>query len=165
MIPRDPGKGQVMIDLPAEVLGLACRLYLEEAYPQGPATIPSVLRAYWDIPADADVDDLLEPSPQTRGHCQKVLGPRPGYQLRLGCVGFQHLKLTLQGMPSDGQMTWLFSVDTHDSWHHPANPDRAAWLELQAANRAIKARIERAWENAGLLTLNRLLREELARAR
>jgi hypothetical protein len=36
-------------------------------------------------------------------------------------------------------------------------------MELQTANRRLKEQIESAWEEAGLLTFNGLLRRELAR--
>ena len=49
--------------------------------------------------------------------------------------------------------------------HGMAHPDAAAWIALQAANRELKGRIERAWEAAGLLTHNSLLRRELQTAR
>src|SRR5437764_12504407 len=135
MSPPDPEPGPLMIDLPPDLLSRACRVYLEEAYPEGAASVSPCLRVYWDIPADADLDEYLVPSQRTRAFCQVLSGRHPGYQLRLGCADFPHLKMTIQGVPSDGQVCWLFGVDTHDSWHHPEHPDRAAWVALQASNR------------------------------
>lgn len=164
-VPQTPHRVPLMFDLPTDLFSRACRLYLEEAYPDGPASLTPSLRAYWEIPVDADVEDYLAPSSKTRAFCQVLSGTHPGYQLRLGCAAYPYLKMTIQGMPSEGQNCWLFGVDTHDSWHHPEHPDRAKWIALQSANRSLKARIETAWEAAGLLTQNRLLREELARSR
>jgi hypothetical protein len=57
----------------------------------------------------------------------------------------------------------VFSVDTHDGiFFDPAHPDAANWAELQQSNRALKEQIEHAWEEAGLLTFNALLRRELS---
>src|SRR4051794_6053127 len=140
-----------MVTVSAEQLSLACRIYLDEAYPDGPDSVPAALRAYWEIPADADIELYL--TPHHPGVCQFMPGSRPGYRLRLGRAGFSYLRLTLQAVPRDGLTVWLFGVDTHDSWTHPEHPDARAWLALQAANREFKTRTERAWEHAGLLTL------------
>jgi hypothetical protein len=61
-----------------------------------------------------------------------------------------------------GEQDLVFSVDTHDQIRvDPKHPDALAWAELQNANRKLKEKIERAWEAAGLLTFNALLRREL----
>ena len=63
--------------------------------------------------------------------------------------------------------TCVFAVDTHDAYstEHsqapPDHPDAAGWHELQSANRALKEKIEEAWDAAGILTHNGLLRLEL----
>jgi hypothetical protein len=82
-----------------------------------------------------------------------------GYAFRLGSTVFPHLKLQVVGQ-SDGEL--VFSVDTHDQVRVPlGHPDAAAWAQVQAANRKLKEEIEHAWEAAGLLTFNALLRREL----
>ena len=82
-----------------------------------------------------------------------------GYAFRLGSSVFPHLKLQVVGQ-SDEEL--VFSVDTHDQVRVPANhPDAAGWAQIQTANRKLKEEIERAWEAAGLLTFNALLRREL----
>ena len=58
-------------------------------------------------------------------------------------------------------------VDTHDAFSKtavyppPDHPDAAAWAKLQTTNRQLKEAIERAFEAAGLLTFNALLRGDL----
>jgi hypothetical protein len=56
----------------------------------------------------------------------------------------------------------VFSVDTHDAiCLDTRNPDASRWTEFQRSNCRLKEQIERAWEEAGLLTFNALLRREL----
>jgi len=150
--------------LTAPVLSQSCRIFLEQAYPRGPASIPASRLAFWMIPDDADVDDFLPPSPLAAGVARQLFGPHPGYTLGLGCDGFPFLRLTLQCVEHLDQVRCLCSVDTHDTWHHPEHRDATAWLARQAANRELKSRIEHAWEAAGLLTQNGLLRLQLQRA-
>jgi hypothetical protein len=129
------------------------------AYPEGEPSIPAAKRAYLRIQAESAFDLLLQ-APV----CQLL--PRPeggirGYAFRLGSNAFPHLKLQVVGQ---GDRELVFSVDTHDQVRvDPRHPDAFAWADLQAANRKLKEEIERAWEAAGLLTFNALLRRELER--
>jgi len=138
-------------------LGQACRIFLTLAYPDGEPSIPAAKRAYLSIPAEPGLEMLLKPPV-----CQLL--PRPeggvrGYAFRLGSNAFPHLKLQVVGQ---GEQDLVFSVDTHDQIRvDPKHPDAIAWGELQNANRKLKEKIERAWEAAGLLTFNALLRREL----
>jgi hypothetical protein len=58
-------------------------------------------------------------------------------------------------------------VDTHDAFCKesrfppPDHPDAKQWLLLQSANRLLKEKIEAAFEQDGLTTLNSMLRDEL----
>jgi hypothetical protein len=151
----------LMAPLPLDILRPACRLFLDIAYPDGPETIPEARLPFHRIPADADVRDYLPPAPLAHGNVTILTGVYDGYSIRLGSASFPFLRLTLQQMSNRTGSVWLCGVDTHDAWHHPDHPDAAAWLSLQAANRELKARIESAWDAAGLLTHNRLLRQEL----
>jgi len=150
-----------MKPLSIDLLRLACRHFLDQAYPDGPEAIPEARLPYYRIPAGADVRDYLPPAPLARGIVASLVGANDGYTIRLGCAVFPYLRLTLQHVEHSGEMAWLCGVDTHDSWHHPEHADGAAWLALQSANREVKARIESAWDAAGLLTQNRLLRQDL----
>ena len=147
-----------MNPLPIELLRRAARIFLELGYPQGVGSIPDRVRPYWTL--DGELADYLFPSPLANGVCQTIPEER-GYRFRLGCADFRHLKLVVQRVDLRGDSRWLFSVDTHDSWHHPDHPDAALWVRIQDTNRTLKSRIEKAWDAAGLLTQNRLLRLEL----
>jgi hypothetical protein len=146
------------------LLGQACRIFLTMAYPEGKSTIPATKRAYLDICFEDPLEALLRPPV-----CQVLprvsdVGGTPiagirGYAFRLGSSTFPHLKLQVVGQ-NDEEL--VFSVDTHDQVRVPPNhPDAPAWAQIQTANRKLKEEIERAWEAAGLLTFNALLRREL----
>ncbi len=137
----------------------ACRIFLERAYPQGSDTIPPPKDNFLAFDVAQPVESVLVPPV-----CQPIKrrdGGLRGYSLRLGSVQHPHLKLQIVEHDEAG---CVFSVDTHDGFSlDPSHPDAARWAELQAANRQLKEEIERAWEEAGLLTFNGLLRRELAR--
>src|SRR5262249_37091535 len=110
----------------------------------------------------------LLPAPAAQGIAQALKGEDgnvKGYAFRLGSAGFPHLKLQVTEYRARG--LWVFAVDTHDSFPRsvPAppesDPDYAAWTALQKTNRQLKERVERAWEQDGLWTFNRLLRTDL----
>jgi hypothetical protein len=153
-----------MEGLTTALLGRACRIFLELAYPGGAATVPAKKRPFWVIPAEAPLEHFLPPQvgPEL---CQRVgsaPGVKPGFAYRLGCAHFPHLKL--QVVCSD--RGWVFGVDTHDHFFPgglpESDPEAQAWRQLLSANRQLKERIEQAWERAGLLTFHALLREDLA---
>jgi hypothetical protein len=149
------------MDLSIDLLRRVCRVFLDIAYPDGPETIPASRLNYYRIPLDAVVRDYLPPAPAANGLVQALVGAQRGYTLRLGSAAFPFLRLTLQCIVHRGEAAWVCGVDTHDSWNRPEHPDAAAWLDVQSANRDLKTRIEAAWDAAGLLTHNRLLRQEL----
>jgi hypothetical protein len=150
--------------LSTALLGRACRIFLEAAYPEGPESIPPPRSAYWALPEQQPLDDCLTAGGAV---CQKLR--EGGFALRLGRAGYPHLKLCVQEVEINGAAGWVFSVDTHDAFSRekprpaPDHPDAAPWQELQAANRALKERIETAWEAAGLTTHNAILRGALSR--
>ena len=86
---------------------------------------------------------------------------RPGqvYALRLGNARYPHMKLQVQ--PWDNADGFLLSVNTHDQVLalDPAAPDADAFRALQAENQRIKEAIELAWDQAGLPTFLRYLRD------
>jgi hypothetical protein len=147
-----------MNPLSIDLLRRATRIFLELGYPQGLGSMPERVRFYWTL--DGELGDYLPPASQAAGICQAISDDR-GYRFRLGCADFRHLKLVVQRVDLRGESRWLVSVDTHDSWHHPDHPDAALWVRIQDTNRTLKSRIEKAWDAAGLLTQNRLLRLEL----
>jgi hypothetical protein len=159
-----------MTELTTAQLGRACRIFIELAYPKGPGCIPPKKRAYHDVDANRPVTDYLPPAPMASGIAQELStrkdGPR-GYEFRLGCGHFPHLKLRVQRVEHRGSPVWVFTVDTHDAFSRtcaqppPDHPDCAQWLALQEANRQLKDRIEDELEQAGLLTFKSLLRSDL----
>ena len=136
----------------------AIDLYLAVAYPDG--AIPEAVRKRLDWGAEADPDALL-----TRPPFEKV-GRNPAgapiVALRLGNARYPHMKLQVQ--PWDAGQGFLLSVNTHDqvSGLDPKAPDAAAFRALQAENQKTKEAIEAAWDEAGLPTFNRYLRDYIA---
>jgi len=148
-----------MDHLTTALLAKACRIFLALAYADG--EVPESKKLYREIRDHQPLESLLKPPV-----CQPVPDPEGGtrgYALRLGCSHFPHMKLQVIDC---GAGTCVFGVDTHDAMAiDPSHPDAGRWLQLQSANRCLKQRIERAWEEAGLLTFNALLRDELAAGR
>jgi hypothetical protein len=144
-----------MNGLTTPLLDRACRIFLERAYPDGSPTIPPPIRSYFDLRADRPLEALLVPPV-----CQP-LPAQSGYVLRLGSALHPHLKLRIA---DHGDAGCVFTVDTHDAISlDRSDPDATRWTQFQQSNRELKEQIERAWEAAGLLTFNALLRRELAR--
>jgi hypothetical protein len=159
-----------MQQLTTLALGQACRIFMALAYPEGLSSIPAQKRLYFDLPADQPVTAFLPPAACAVGVGQELRGETGtpcGYDLRLGSAGFAHLKLRLQLVKLNSHSTWVYMVDTHDAFSKesrvpPQNhPDAKQWLAMQNANRVLKEKIEAAFEQDGLATLNSLLREEL----
>lgn len=147
-----------MNGLTTALLERACRIFLERAYPEGRHAIPPPKIDFLVLDAEQPPETVLIP-PVCQPLPRRDGGPR-GYSLRLGSSVHPHLKLQIADQEGVG---CVFSVDTHDGFSvDPAHPDAARWTELQTANRRLKEQIERAWEEAGLLTFNALLRRELA---
>ena len=148
-----------MNGLTTALLDRACRIFLERAYPEGSHTIPPSSSRYFNFRADQPLETLLVPPV-----CQPLAirqGGRRGYVLRLGSALHPHLKLQIVDHEDAG---CVFSVDTHDAIAlDSSDPDALRWRQFQQSNRQLKEQIERAWEDAGLLTFNALLRRELAR--
>jgi hypothetical protein len=142
------------------MLGLACRIFLGAAYADGLGCVPAAVVRYADLPAEG-----------TEGWCESDgvyhALPQGGFTLRLGSTAYPHLKLRVQKVDAPQGSLSLYAVDTHDSFSSETSqapvghPDATAWQALQEANRALKEKIETAWEAAGLLTLNGLLRQAL----
>lgn len=147
-----------MKGLSATLLGHACRVFLALAYPGGRETIPPAKKAFLHLEADQPLEPLLVPP-----LCEVLrtpVGNLRGYAFRLGSMTYPNVKLQVVGQ--DEGATCIFTVDTHDTLHLDlGHPDAAAWSKLRVANRQLKEQIERAWEAAGLLTFNGMLRREL----
>jgi hypothetical protein len=148
-----------MNGLTTDLLGRACRTFLELAYPGGESTIPEQRRPFLRLSPDQPLAAVLE----RRDVCQTLLHPGGsvrGYALRLGSTRFPHLKL--QVIALDNAASWVFTVDTHDTLKCTLTPaETEEWGRIQNENRKLKDRIERAWEGQGLLTFNAILRRGL----
>jgi hypothetical protein len=149
-----------MKGLTTTLLAQSCRIFLAWAYPGGPTCIPSAKSAFVRLLDEQPLESLLAPP-----LCETLRQPDGsvrGYAVRLGSSIYPHLKL--QVTSHDRGETCVFAVDTHDAFHFDdRHPDAIGWSKLQVANRELKEKIERAWEAAGLLTFNGLLRRELSK--
>jgi hypothetical protein len=85
------------------------------------------------------------------------------YALRLGNRHYPHMKLVIDRAP-DGH-AYLLRADTHDAHvqPRPGSREAAAFAELANANRSIAESIESAWEQLGLPTFKKFLRDDLER--
>jgi hypothetical protein len=155
-----------MEGLTTELLARACRIFLTLAYPGGAETIPENRRHFYDLTTAEPIEHfLVSAAPEICQPLPMEKGAFRGYALRLGSTTFPHLKLQVTLHPEGGQI--VFGVDTHDAFPRSGtlacegHPDHIAWTRLQQANKQLKERIESAWEQADLITFNRLLREGL----
>ena len=83
----------------------------------------------------------------------------PIYALRLGNHRYPHMKLQIQPWPNDAG--FMLSVNTHDqvAGVNLSEVDAQAFRDLQAENQRLKEAIEQAWDEAGLPTFLRYLRD------
>jgi hypothetical protein len=156
--------------LTTDLIRQACSIFLPLAYPGGDGAVPAKKQGLLNLPRGLDLLDHLSADAATRDCCQLVFGKTGSVRavlFRLGCTHYPHLKLKVQLVDHDQGAVWLVGVDTHDAYSPtsflppPGHPDVAAWATLQAANAALKERIEAAWDQAGLTTFNGLLRRDL----
>jgi hypothetical protein len=143
-------------NLRLDLLRKAAEIYLARAYPG--AEPPEVVRRRLDWPAELDAATLLNHPP-----FERVGRPGAGrpliYALRLGNVRYPHMKLQVQPWPNPAGL--LLSVNTHDRvlTLDPNAADADAFRALQAENQRLKEAIELAWDEAGLPTFLRYLRD------
>jgi|SRR5579883_856716 len=150
-------------DGPGDLQGLrldrlrqAVEIYLDLAYPD--RVIPEVVRRRLNWPEGNPADQLLSGPPFERAG--KAPGRRtPIYALRLGNHHYPHMKLQIQPWSNDAG--FMLSVNTHDQVAGVAldGPDAEAFRQLQAENQRLKETIEQAWDQAGLPTFLRYLRD------
>lgn len=159
-----------MQTLTQQQLAHVCRLFMEHAYAGALDKIPPKKRVYLNLPEDGELADFLPPSPAAAGVVEDMAkrkdGP-VGYELRLGCAHFPHLKLRLQHMTYHGDGVWVHMVDTHDAYFNklaqdPSHPDAGECRHIAELNGKVKRAIETAFDQAGILTPNALLRMGLS---
>jgi hypothetical protein len=159
-----------MHPLSTDLVSQACRIFFSLAYPGGEDAVPEKKRHLLHLPPGLLMLDFVEAVCFAPDCCQVIRAKSGGDRallLRLGCCHYPNLKLKTQIIEDGRESEWLFSVDTHDAFSStsflpPADHrDAARWRMMQADNCALKQKIEAAWEEAGLLTFNALLRRDL----
>jgi len=143
-------------DLNLDDLRRAVAIYLACAYPS--SAPPDAVRRRLDWPEGEGAVALLSKPPFERA---SKPGAPPIHALRLGNSRYPHMKLQVQPWPTEAG--YMLSVNTHDQvlGLDPASVDTDAFRALQAENARIKEAIELAWDEAGLPTFLRYLRDYL----
>ena len=144
--------------LRVDVLRRAAAIYLKLAHPSGEP--PETVKRRLDWPENVAPQELLSKPPFEKA------GKAPGtnapiFALRLGNARYPHMKLQIQPWPNDAGL--MLSVNTHDqiAGLDLALADAQGFKELQAHNQALKEAIEQAWEDEGLPTFLKYLRDYL----
>ena len=152
-----PGSGPDELGgLRVDLLRRAVDVYLKLAYPSGEIPESVQRRLIW--PQDTAAGEMLTRAPFERAG--KVPGRQtPIYALRLGNAGYPHMKLQIQPWPNPAG--FMLSVNTHDqvAGLDLGAADVEAFRNLQAENQRLKESIEQAWDEAGLPTFLRYLRD------
>ena len=134
-----------------------------------PSAVRARLETLKSTPTDAFYDSPVferQDAPARPG-----ADPAPGpalparYALRLGNRTYPHMKLIIERSP-DGT-GYLLRADTHDTHiqPRPGSREQAAFAELMKENRAVADAVEGAWEQLGLPTFKKFLRDDLERRR
>jgi hypothetical protein len=145
-----------MSGLRLDLLRRAAEAYLRLAYPSG--VVPDAVRHRLTWRECSTPAQLLSGPPFER--VGKTPGrPAPIYALRLGNYRYPHMKLQIQPWPNEAG--FMISVNTHDqvAGLDLSAVDALAFRELQAENQRLKEAIEHAWDEAGLPTFLRYLRD------
>lgn len=156
MEPRGSAQPPDLRDLRLDLLKQAVECYLTLAYPNG--SPPEAVRRRLDWASDLDAAALLSKPPFERSD-----RPEPGksaiYALRLGNIHYPHMKLQIQPWPNAAG--FILSVNTHDQVLalDPNAADMPAFRALQHENQRLKEAIELTWDQSGLPTFLRYLRE------
>jgi len=139
-----------------DVLRRAVDVYLGIAYPSGEWPDAVRRRLVWQ--PDADASTLLTRAPFERAGKEGTTGASI-FALRLGNARYPHMKLQIQPWPNPAG--FLLSVNTHDQVLSidPNSPEAPALRALQAENQRLKEAIELAWDQGGLPTFLRYLRD------
>ncbi len=155
----EPKPGSTLSDLRAlriEVLRRAVGTYLGKAYPDREPSEAVRRRLGWAEGVDAAT--LLSGPPFERVSRPDSAEP-PIFALRLGNARYPHMKLQVQPWPNAAG--FLLSVNTHDQVLalDPTADDAEAFRDLQRFNQDVKEAIEAAWDEEGLPTFLRYLRD------
>jgi hypothetical protein len=160
MEPPRPAETLDLDHLRVDVLRRAVEVYLGFAYPSG--TPPEAVRRRLDWSAGVEASTLLTRAPFEIVGKATATGGAPIFALRLGNMRYPHMKLQIQPWPNAAG--FLLSVNTHDQVLSldPNAADAQAFRDLQAENQRLKEAIEQGWDDEGLPTFHRYLREYIA---
>lgn len=153
---RGPAEPHDLQNLRIDVLRQAVAIYLKHAYPGDAIPDPIRRRLEWD--GSGHAENLLSQPPFERAGKSKTTGTAI-YALRLGNAFYPHMKLQVQPWPNPAG--FMLSVNTHDQVLSldPDASDMPAFRQLQTENQRLKEAIEQEWDDAGLPTFLRYLRE------
>ena len=160
MEPSGPAEPYDLHNLRIDVLRQAVAIYMKLAY--GSSEPPEVVRRRLEWDDGLDADALLGKPPFERAGKSKTTGTAI-YALRLGNSVYPHMKLQIQPWANDAG--FLLSVNTHDQILsiEPNSEDMPAFRALQVQNQRFKEVIEQAWDEAGMPTFLRYLRDYIAK--
>lgn len=150
-----PGQNE-LDSLSIDILRQAVGIFMSLAYPGSDPPESVRRRLLWD--SARDTETLLQSSPFERAGKSKSNGSLI-YALRLGNARYPHMKLQIQPWPN--RAGFMLSVNTHDQVLalDPNSSDMAAFRDLQSENQRLKEQIEQCWDEAGLPTFLRYLRD------
>ena len=156
MASSEPAEPRDLHSLRIGLLKQAVDIYLSLAYPG--VEPPEVVRNRLGWNSALSAETLLTLPPFEKSGMNKTSGALI-YALRLGNVKYPHMKLQIQPWPN--QDGFMLSVNTHDQALalDPNAADMPAFRDLQAENQRLKEVVELAWDQAGLPTFLRYLRE------
>ncbi len=140
--------------LRAEDLRRVVEIYVALAYPSGELPDSIRRRLSW-LDDTEEWLDLSQPPFEPAAPANTMFVS----SLRLGNERYPHMKLQVQPWPTS--LGFLVSVNTHDQVlaPEPGSSEADAFQRLQEHNQRIKSEIELAWDEAGLPTFLRYLRD------
>ena len=164
--PRGHDHGATRAGEPHDLSGLAAstssgrRSRSTSRSPTRRAPPPEAVRRRLDWPADVDAATLLSRPPFERAG-KGTPGPAaPIYALRLGNRRYPAHEAPDPALAERGRLHALGQHPRPGRWRStPSAADAQAFRELQAENQRLKEAIEQAWDQAGLPTFLRYLRE------
>lgn len=138
-----------------DLLRSAVETYLGLAYPAG--VIPAIVQRRLIWREGGTAAEILGSPPFERAR-QVNSRPDSVYALRLGNHRYPHMKLQVQPWPN--LAGFMLSVNSHDQVSGiDSGADSHAFRDLQSENQRLKEAIEQAWDDAGLPTFLRYLRD------
>lgn len=150
-----------LADITGKMLQQAIDIYLQRAY-ENPGQIPdSVRQRVAAIQVERQGAELMEQEVFERLPAGSAAGEASRFNLRLGNVGYLHMKLGIDRV--SGTDEFVFVVDTHDK-HFAAlvqGGEQDQYKALVDRNAGVKEAIETAWTAAGLPTFQGYLRQRL----